>query len=54
MITKSFGYNLWKGNNPNSVIEGYSVIDNELKEKINLIPKTNQYGINFDNIFSVY
>ena len=50
-ITKSFGFNLWKGNNPNAVVEGYATIDKELREKINLIPKTNQYGINFDNIF---
>ena len=50
-ITKSFGFNLWKGNNPNSVVEGYATIDKELREKINSIPKTNQYGINFDNIF---
>ena len=50
-ITKSFGYNLWKGNNPNSIVEGYSQINSELREKIHLIEKNKYYGINFDNIF---
>ena len=50
-ITKSFGYNLWKGNNPNSIVEGYPQIHEELQKKIDLINKDNQYGINFDNIF---
>ena len=26
-ITKSFGYNLWKGNNSNSLVEGNVIID---------------------------
>ena len=51
VITKSFGYNLWKGNNPNSLVEGNSQINNAIQEKINLIPKNDQYGINFDQIF---
>ena len=50
-ITKSSGYNLWKGNNPKADVEGYSQIENELKEKIKLIPKNRNYGIAFDNIF---
>ena len=50
-ITKSFGYNLWKGNNPKATVEGYSKIGNDLKEKIKLIPKNKYYGINFDDIF---
>jgi len=50
-ITKSFGYNLWKGNNPNSAVEGSIFIDNNLKAKINKIPKDKFYGINFDKIF---
>ena len=50
-ITKSFGYNLWKGNNPNATVEGYAEINSGLKQKINLIPKNKYYGINFDNIF---
>jgi len=50
-ITKSFGYNLWKGNNPKADVEGYSQIGNELKEKIKLITKNKNYGIAFDNIF---
>ena len=51
VITKSFGYNLWKGNNPNSQIEGGGIFDEKLKKKIQKIPKNNYYGINFDNIF---
>ena len=51
VITKSFGLNLWKGNNPNSTVEGYAEFDNELIKKINLIPKNKHYGINYDNIF---
>ena len=50
-ITKSFGYNLWKGNNPKADVEGNSQIENELKEKIKLITKNKNYGIAFDNIF---
>ena len=42
---------MWKGNNPNSAVEGNSQINNAIQEKINLIPKNNQYGINFDQIF---
>ena len=51
VITKSFGYNLWKGNNPNTRVEGGGIFDEKLKEKIQNIPKDNYYGINFDNIF---
>jgi len=51
VITKSFGYNLWKGNNPNSTVEGNPQISNVIQKKINLIPRNNQYGINFDQIF---
>ena len=50
-ITKSFGYNLWKGNNPNSKVEGYEVVGNELQEKINEVPKDKFYQINLDKIF---
>ena len=50
-ITKSFGYNLWKGSNPKATVEGYSQIGFDLKEKIKLIPKNKYYGINFDDIF---
>jgi 4-amino-4-deoxy-L-arabinose transferase-like glycosyltransferase len=51
VITKSFGYNLWKGNNPNSTVEGGLLIDSNLKAKIDKISKDKSYGINFDKIF---
>ena len=50
-ITKSLGYNLWKGNNPNSLVEGGVIIDENLKKKINDIPKDKFYGINFNKVF---
>jgi len=50
-LTKSFGFNLWKGNNPSSKVEGGVFIDNNLRTKINDIKKDKFYGINFDNIF---
>ena len=46
-ITKSLGYNLWKGNNPSSLVEGGVTIDENLKKEINNIPKDKFYGINF-------
>ena len=50
-ITKSLGYNLWKGNNPNSLVEGGVTIDENLKKEINNIPKDKFYGINFNKVF---
>ena len=50
-ITKSLGYNLWKGNNPNSLVEGGATIDENLKKEINKIPKDKFYGINFNKVF---
>ena len=50
-ITKSFGYNLWKGNNPNSTVEGSEKIDEDFKKEINAIKKNKYYGINFDKLF---
>ena len=50
-LTKSFGYNLWKGNNPSSTVEGRVIYDENLKKKIGNIPKDKFYGINFDKIF---
>ena len=52
-ITKSFGYNLWKGNNSKSTVEGSEEINEELRQKINSIPKNKNYGINFDKIFLI-
>ena len=51
VITKSFGYNLWKGNNPSSTVEGRGIFDENLKKEIYEIPKNKFYGINFDKIF---
>ena len=51
VLTKSFGYNLWKGNNPSSVVEGGVIIDENLKKEIDNITKDRFYGINFDKVF---
>ena len=54
-ITKSLGYNLWKGNNELSSVEGYSGIDDpnfeNLKYKLEILTKDNFYELNRDNIF---
>ena len=60
-IIKSLGFNLWKGNNPNSNVEGdltrhvneYGAINfqEELVEKINNIKIDKYYDINLDNLF---
>ncbi len=55
-IVKSFGYNLWKGNNELSKVEGYDEDFSaseftKLSLKINAIEKNKYYEINRDNIF---
>ena len=50
-ITKSFGINLWKGNNPNSTIEGTRFFDDDLQKQINLVPKDKFYEINYNKVF---
>ena len=60
-ITKSIGFNLWKGNNPNSSVEGdlkrfvdeHGPIgfDGDLKEKITNLQINKYYDINLDNFF---
>ena len=50
-ITKTFGYNLWKGNNSNSKVEGSEFIDNNLQNKIDKIAQDKYYQINLDKIF---
>ena len=50
-ITKSFGINLWKGNNPNSTVEGSILINNNLQKKIDAISKDKFYEINLDKVF---
>ena len=50
-ITKSIGYNLWKGNNPNSLVEGNVYIDLNLIEQLNKVPKDKYFDINADKVF---
>ena len=50
-ITKSIGYNLWKGNNPNSSIEGSEIIDQELAESLAKVEINKFYQIELDKIF---
>ena len=50
-ITKSVGYNLWKGNNPNSTVEGNSSIDSNLIEQIEKLPKDKYFDVNADRVF---
>jgi hypothetical protein len=51
-ITKSSGYNLWKGNNKFSNSEGSEIIINQsLKNEIDLLKPSNTYDLEFDNLF---
>ena len=50
-ITKSIGYNLWKGNNPSSTVEGNSKFDLKLRKKISEVPNDKYYDINADKVF---
>ncbi len=51
-ITKSFGYNLLKGNNPSFKVEGNpTYIENEFKRKDLDILINNKYEINLDNFY---
>ena len=51
-ITKTTGYNLWKGSHPNAGgLEGSEIINDSLQKKIDKIPKDKFYGLNFDNLF---
>ena len=51
-ITKTTGYNLWKGSHPMAEgIEGSEIKDNNLRKKIDSIPKNKFYGLNYDNLF---
>ena len=55
IIVKSLGYNLWKGNNQLSTVEGYGKLEIEefknLHSKVKNIKKNKNYEINWDNIF---
>lgn len=54
-ITKSFGFNLWKGNNPESKVEGSTTdkafLEGDLLIQIKNLPKDKYYDINYDQIF---
>jgi len=51
-LTKSAGFNLWKGNNKYSGVEGAEEIYNEdMLEKIKAIKVDNKYEINLDNLY---
>ena len=45
------GYNLWKGNNPKSKVEGFETPDKNLKYTIQKIPKDKFYRINENKIY---
>ena len=51
IIHSGFGYNLWKGNNPNSKVEGSEFINEILQNLIDEVPKDKFYRINEDKIF---
>ena len=51
-ITKTTGYNFWKGSHPDvKGLEGSEIISDSLQKKIDKIPKDKFYGLNFDNLF---
>ena len=51
-ITKTTGYNFWKGSHPDAKgLEGSEIISDNLQKKIDKIPKDKFYGLNFDNLF---
>ena len=55
LLVKSFGYNLWKGNNEFSLAQGYENYKNpnfkKLDLKLNSLEKNSNYEINRDKIF---
>ena len=50
IIQASFGYNLWKGNNPNAKVEGSAFMEDDLLAKREKIPKDKYYRIAEDKI----
>jgi len=51
-LTKSFGYNLLKGNNPNLIVEGDAeYVENNFPRTKLKIKTNNQYEINLDNFY---
>ena len=54
-ITKSFGYNLWKGNNNLSRIEGNpDIFSKKLDDELKNITDVQRYDLVRDNIFKKY
>ena len=52
IITKSLGFNLWKGNNILSRVEGNDKIyDDNMKQEYENLIRDDQYDINMDNIY---
>ena len=55
MLVKSFGFNLWKGNNELSSVEGYEEYDSyefrDLKLKLKKLEKNKYYEIRKDQLF---
>ena len=51
IIHSSFGFNLSKGNKRNSKVEGSFLIEKNLQDKIDKVPKDKFYRINFDKVF---
>ena len=50
-ITKSSGYNLWRGNHFNANVEGNQLHDNELKNKVKNIIPSNRYDLELDKMY---
>ncbi len=51
IIHSGFGFNLWKGNNPNSIVEGSEIVKNDFQNLIDKVPKDKFYRINEDKIY---
>ena len=51
IVTQSIGYNLWKGNNPNSLVEGSVIHNKDLEIKIQNVLQDKYYSLNVDKIY---
>ena len=50
-ITKSSGYNLWRGNHFNAKVEGNQYHDNKMIEKIKNIKPSKNYDLDLDEMY---
>ena len=50
-ITKSSGYNLWRGNHFNAKVEGNQFHDNEIKRKVENIKPSEKYDLELDKMY---